>query len=668
MSASPKLTQAFEKFIPQLPMVDIKNQKIIVIGSGPVGIRVCNDILKKNPTANICVFGNEPYSPYNRVQLSSVLAGDVARESVDIDLPDKTIYKNFSFAVCTIKTIDTEEKTITDTFGNSHDYDQLIIATGSRPFVPTIPGIDMPGVYTFRNLKDTDALYARVSRSKHIVVVGGGLLGIEAARALKRFNTRITLIQQGSRLMNRQLDDDAAEILTDQIKSLDIHVITESGVRVVHGITRVDGVTTNNGEKIDCDTVLFCTGISPNVKLARQAGLKVNHGIVVNDQLGTSANNVYAIGECCEHSGQTYGLVSPGFEQSAVLADNLSGGSSLYQGSQKLSRLKVLGRQVVSMGDVADFGRHGLQREIVFRNGESYRKIIVHKGRLIGALAIGDWPALSRIQQLFQQQDKIYPWQRWLFSLQGELWWNKANNDVNLWPKAAVVCQCNNITQGELVTAIDGGCASFKQLSTQCNAGTVCGSCKPLVQQLLGYKGPADKEKGWPLILIASLAALLISALIYFIPGFTIPDSVQESAPLQDYWNDKFWKQVSGFSLLGMATLGLFMSIRKRLNSKRLGDFAFWRVFHVVLGTFCVSLLIMHTGLHLGTNLNQYLMINFLAVIALGSIAGISVAFGHKLSPAKSQSIKKTLAWTHLLVSWPLPMLVGAHIITVYYF
>ena len=641
---------------------------IIVIGSGPVGIRFVQELLIKQPHAAIKLFGNEPYSPYNRVQLSSVLAGDVDREAITYALPDSDAHPNFEYAVCTVKSISTDTHSITDALGHSHFYSQLIFATGSRPFIPGIPGVDQPGVYTFRSLKDTDALYARLSSSKHIVVVGGGLLGIEAARALRRLNTRITLIHQGSRLMNRQLDEEAAVRLENKLTESGINIIVESGVRVVHGLNRVEAITTRNGDKISCDTVLFCTGVICNKELASQSNIKTAHGIVVDEQLQTSSPNIYAIGECCEFNQQTFGFAGPGLDQAAVLADVLSGGNARYLGSSSSSRLKVVNEQVFSTGEVCDFIRHGSQKEIIFQQDNIYRKLVVQKGKLIGLLGIGDWPELPRLQELYQQQRTLFPWQLLLFKTKGRLWINESAGDARTWPAAAIICQCNQLNQSQLISAIDSGCDSLQSLADKTRAGSVCGSCKPLLNQLLGNEAPPEKDKAWLTLLSGSLIALLITAAVIWLPALSMPNSVQQPASLGGIWNDKFWKQVTGFSLLGLSVIGLLMSLRKRFNLTKFGDFAYWRAFHSVLGLLCVAVLIAHTGLHLGQQLNRYLMIDFLLVISLGAVAGIAVSASHKLSPANSLKLRKTLAWAHLLVSWPLPLLLAMHILSVYYF
>lgn len=649
---------------------------VFVIGSGPVGVRFVQELLQRNPHAHVKLFGNEPFAPYNRVQLSSVLAGDIDRESITYQLPCQELHPNFEYIVCAITSIDTAEHTVTDAFGQVHDYSKLILATGSRPFIPTIPGIQQKGVYTFRGLRDTDALYARLSSSKHIVVVGGGLLGIEAARALRRLNTRVTLIHQGSRLMNRQLDDEAAARLALKLQQNGIKIIVESGVRVVHGMNRVEGVTTRHGDRLDCDTVLFCTGVSCNTELALNAGIKIAQGIVVDDQLQTSAEDVYAVGECSEFNQQIFGFAGPGLDQAAVAADVISGGNARYAGSAASSRLKVANEQVFSAGEVCDFPRHGRQREIIYQTDGIYRKLVVHNGKLIGLLGIGDWPELPRIQELYQQQyqqqRKPSPWQLWLFRINGRLWLNNTSSNARNWPATAIICQCNQIPQLTLVKAIESGCASLPALADKTRAGSVCGSCKPLLQQLIGDDAPPEKDKAWFTILIASTLALLVALLVVSSPALTVPDTVQGATSLGGIWNDKFWKQVTGFTLLGLSAMGMLMSLRKRLNYKwlnqKLGEFAYWRAFHIILGLLCVTILIVHTGFHLGVNLNRYLMINFLLVIALGTFAGIAVSISHRLSPAFGLKLRKTLSWIHLIVSWPLPILLAAHILSVYYF
>jgi nitrite reductase (NADH) large subunit len=642
---------------------------IVVIGAGPVGVRFAQELLKHQPNAKIQILGNEPYKPYNRVQLSAFLAGDITREELDLELPEANS-ERLTFLHARISKIDREQKCVIDDLGNQYPYQRLVLATGSRAHLPHIDGRDLSGVFCFRNVKDATHLYARIHQARHVVIVGGGLLGCEAAKALGRYHTKVTLIQQAPRLMNKQLDDRAGQLLQQKLEELGTEVIINDGVRKVHGDSRVTGVDTRTGQHIECDTVLFCAGVSPNIELARDAGLKVATGIVVNDQMLTNDADVYAVGECCEHGGQTYGIVNPGFEQAAIAASQIAGESPVYKGSLSVSRLKVVGEQVCSMGEVADLAERMHQKEISFDDKQgTYRKLVVLKGRLTGALAVGDWPEMNRVQEAFIAQRKLNFWQLWLFRNTGRLWFTQEDADVTTWPEQTLVCQCNALSRGTLSEAVAGGCNTLASLQQKTKAGTVCGSCKPLLQQLCqGESAKLEKEIAWLPVMIFSLLAVLGASIITAIPGLTVADSVQTQGWFEKIWNDGFYKQVTGFTLLGLSVIGLLMSLRKRLKSEKLGQFAYWRVLHIVLGALCALVLIFHTGFHLGENLNQLLIFNFLAVLLLGATAGIVVSLSHQFSAARALKIRKFWSWTHIVVTWPLPALLISHIVTVYYF
>jgi len=645
------------------------SKRYIVIGSGPVGLRFAEDLLKEKPAASIKVFGNEPVSPYNRVQLTALLAGQITLDQIDLPLPDQVRHPSFEFKVSAITEIDRKERRVLDSHGVWHSYDKLILATGARSHVPNIPGVDKQGVYVFRRLADTEALLARIVSSRRVVVLGGGLLGIEAARALSRFATQVALIQQGEYLMNRQLDEVAASLLQAEIESVGIEVITQSGVREVLGEARVDGVRTRSGQVLECDTVVVCAGIKANKELAMRSGLPVGQGVTVDDHMMTSDPAIYAIGECAEHREQLYGLVQPGFEQASVVARALCNKAATYQGSPSVTRLKVVGRAVCSMGEVAERAREPFIS--VWRNRRAkqdrYRKIVLRKGRLIGALAYGEWSEVARVQRAFLDNAYIWPWQRVLFWLFGRLWLGSDAHHVQSWSDSAIVCQCKQVSKGQILgvaKALEQ--PSLENIRRSCGASSVCGSCQPVVSELLEVA--PEKEKNAFAILLMTLCALLIGGLIVALPAAQVSDSVMTQGWYEGIWNDKFWKQVTGFSLLGMTLLGLMMSLRKRFEIRWLGDFKAWRLVHLVLGVLAAGTLVLHTGLHLGSNLNQWLMINFLTLVGVGALAGISISFSHKLKPQLSQRLRKTLAWMHVLVSWPLPALLSAHIFSVYYF
>jgi len=638
---------------------------IAIIGAGPVGMRVAEEVLKRIPNASVTLFGNEPAQPYNRVQLSALLAGEIKREEIFIDLPSVKTGQKFQYEVATIRAIDTNEKLLIDNQGRYFYYQKLILAVGAKAFIPNIQGKDLQGVYSFRHLNDTESLFTRVCRSRSVVVMGGGLLGLEAAKGLLRFGTKVTLIQQGEYLMNRQLDKKAGELLAAKVKKLGIELILNEGVREIVGKLRVEAVRTRSGKLIQCDTVLMCTGISPNINLARTSGIRVAKGIVVNDAMQTSNPNVYAVGECVEHQGKTYGLVQPGYEQALVAAKNIRGEVSAYKGSALSSQLKVVNEQVSSLGEVSNLIQSPKQIEYVWQDKVEgiYRKVIVKKGKLIGAVSIGEWADYPRLQQLYADGQRIHSWQLWRFKLTGKLW---ADADARHWPGETTVCSCQGICKSSIDKHIKQGITELDALSQASGAGQVCGSCKPVLSLLLGSK--AEKEKAWPIIFSLSFFSLLVVALLLVVPATQVADSVLSVPWHEKIWNDKFMKQVTGFSLLGFTAVGLLMSLRKRLNWTWMGQFSTWRFTHLVLGLFCVAGLMLHTGFHFGENLNRWLMLNFLAVTSLGGLAGFAIALTHKLNPSKVKKIRKGLSFIHILVAWPLPLLLIFHIISVYYF
>jgi nitrite reductase (NADH) large subunit len=642
---------------------------VIVIGNGPAGMRFAHELLKREPQARVLVFGNEPYQPYNRVQLSALLAGEIAYDDILSVLPEKTVNTGLEFIYSAISAIDPSQKSVRDSNGEHYHYDHLVIATGSNPHIPNIPGVELTGVYTFRNLKDAEALYGRVARARHIVIVGGGLLGLEAARALQRAHTMVTVIQQAPRLMNRQLDEQASALLTEAVTRLGIKVITESGVRKIEGNQRVAAVTLRTGESILCDTVVLCAGIKPEISLARDANIKINNGIVVNDKLQTNIPNVFAIGECCEHLGVVYGLVNPGFEQAAIAANVIAQGDAQYKGSLEVSRLKVVGQTVCSMGTPCNELRRPLVRELTYyhKKTRTYRKILLHRGIIEGAVGFNEWPELRRVQEAYQFQRRIYPWQYFRFRLFGRLFADE-NDSVKNWPSSTVVCHCNNITQGQLVDQIAKGITRCDELQKATSAGTVCGSCKPLLQNLLGQKETLEKDSHAIGLALSSLISIALVFILFFMPALSPSASVLNSTPFEWLWNDKFYKQVTGFCMLGLTLLGLLFSVRKKLKGTFLGAFSHWRFAHALLSFAAGLMIIAHTGLNLGSNLNLWLVVNFLMAIAAGSATALVIAASHLIKPSLSQSLRKGVRWTHILITWPLPILIFTHILSVYYF
>ncbi len=656
---------------PSVPDPSSTSSPIIVIGSGPVGVAFVQKLKARLPGVRVKLFGAEEAPAYDRIRLSELLAGksSVASLSQDISLDDVECFFH-----CAIVAIDPESRHVVDQNNQIHPYSRLIIATGSRPYRPSIPGVDLKRVYTFRDLRDTEHLVARRAASQHTVVVGGGLLGLEAAAAMARLNTRVSVVQQASHLMNRQLDEKAASLLEASLRKRVSEVYTGSGVREIQPASQaahtVGGVVLRNGHVIACDTVIIAAGIEPNTDLAKASGIAVGRGIKVNTRLETSVAGIYAIGECAEFAGQLYGLVAPGIEQAGVLAAAIAGQEVAYLGSLSASKLKVAGESVFSAGEI-----HSDETTLPLQSAEYcdpekslYRKLLVSRGQLVGALGYGEWEETPRLQSAISEQRRVFFWQLWRFQKTGSLWPQVERTQVASWPASARVCNCRGVTRGDLSRAIQGGCQTVTEITQATGAAGVCGSCEPLLHNLLGEpERPSFSGGSTALALLAALASALLVGFMQI--DFQPSSSIQSLPWWERLWSHSDYKQYTGFTLLGLLALGLLVSLKKRLLPERLrGHFSYWRLWHVFSGVTALLLLGLHTGFELGDNLNRWLILNFLALSALGAVVGLVVSFEAKLPARLGKQARHWSQWAHLLVSWPLPALLSFHILSVYYF
>jgi nitrite reductase (NADH) large subunit len=338
----------------------------------------------------VAVIGEEPRLAYNRVLLSSVLAGETA--SHDIELRPAQWWRDRGVTLkygCVASEIDVGRRELKIANEESITFSKLVLATGSTPLRLDVPGADLAGVHTFRDSRDVDLLLTLAAQRKRVVVVGGGLLGLEAAYGLAKAGAPVTLIHLMDRLMERQLDAPAAQLLKSLVERKGIEILLNASTARIHGERHVEGIELSDGRRIDADAVIFAAGIRPNVALANEAGIPVKRGIVVDDRLQTDAPGIFALGECAEHRGICYGLVEPAYEQARVLARHLSGGSASYAGSVVATNLKVSGVGVFSAGDF--MGAEGAEAIVLSdARGGAYKKLVISGGRLTGAVLVGD--------------------------------------------------------------------------------------------------------------------------------------------------------------------------------------------------------------------------------------------------------------------------------------
>ncbi|MDQ0061800.1 nitrite reductase large subunit NirB [Paenibacillus harenae] len=476
-------------------------KKLVLIGNGMAGVRAIEHLLKLTTDAyEITIFGSEPHPNYNRIMLSSVLEGGADINEIVIN--DWDWYKENNIELHTghtVSRIDTDNKKVTTHLGLEAEYDTLVIATGSNPFMLPIPGADKEGVIGFRDIRDCEIMIETAKTYKKAAVIGGGLLGLEAARGLLHLGMEVDVIHRNAFLMNRELDEPASVMLKRELEEQGMKFLLSKQTASVKGNKRVTGLAFSDGTEICADLVVMAAGIVPNVELAQATGLEVNRGIIVNDYMQTSIPDVYAVGECAEHRGVAYGLVAPLYEQGAVLAKHLAGvDTDGYHGSVTSTKLKVSGVDVFSAGSFRDTpGTRSMRIQDDFAG--TYKKIVVKDGKLIGAVLFGD---ISDGAELFSQIKKGE-------SIEGRekeilLGFAPGGGGAKKDPTAhlaaladdEIICGCNGVSKGAIGDAIlNKGCNTVGAIKACTKAAASCGGCKTDVEGLLHlYAGDAVGE------------------------------------------------------------------------------------------------------------------------------------------------------------------------------
>ena len=472
-------------------------KKLVLVGNGMAGVRTIEHLLKLAPNAyDVTIIGAEPHPNYNRIMLSSVLAGGA--DMRDIVLNDWDWYRENGIRLLAGRRaakLDTGAKRVSTEDGVTIPYDELILATGSDPFMLPLPGADKEGVIAFRDIKDCEIMMETSKTFRKAIVIGGGLLGLEAARGLLHLGMDVSVVHIHPYLMERQLDETAAKMLQAELERQGMKFLLRKNSAAILGKKRVAGLAFNDGTEEEADLIVMAVGIRPNVALARTAGIEVNRGIVVDDYMATSAENVYAVGECAEHRGIAYGLVAPLYEQGAVLAKKLAGAQTAgYAGSVTSTKLKVSGVDVFSAGRYD--GPPG-SRSIRFQDEVDgvYKKIIMQDGKLIGAVLFGDTGDGAELFSVIKSGESIEGREKELLlgaAAAGGKRVSPVDKLRNL-PDDEIICGCNGVSKGTIAGAIlDKGCTSVGEIKACTKASGSCGGCKPLVEGLLEiYAGDA---------------------------------------------------------------------------------------------------------------------------------------------------------------------------------
>ncbi|HUO08857.1 MAG TPA: nitrite reductase large subunit NirB [Phycisphaerae bacterium] len=472
-------------------MIRPQKQKLVILGNGMAGARTAEEILQRAPEAfEITIIGAEPHGNYNRILLSNILNGTQTADEITINSIEW--YKQNGIhliAGAPAIGISLAKRTVGLLDGRQIPFDKLIIATGSRPFVPPIPGIDLYGVYTFRTLEDCSSIAKFAKKSKVAAVIGGGLLGLEAAKGLMTHGPAVHIVEMAPHLMAVQVDSAGGAILGKTIASLGAIAHTNKATAEIlsDAGSRVRALKFKDGSELACDMVVISAGIRPNLELAKEAGLATERAIVVDDQMLTGDPDVYAVGECAQHRGKCYGLVAPLYEQCKVVADHITQANpgATYTGSFIATKLKVMGVNVASMGERDELPADEVVRyqEPDAAGGGVYKKLIIRNNKLAGAILVGDTEAYEGLAEKMKSQAEL-PRRRaeLLFGAPTEC---SAEFSLASMPDDKQICDCNGVCKGKIVEAIKAGKTTVQAVGKATRAGTGCGSCKKLVKSLI---------------------------------------------------------------------------------------------------------------------------------------------------------------------------------------
>ena len=477
-------------------------KRLVVVGNGMAGIACVEQILKLGHEFEITVFGEETHVNYNRILLSSVLAGE--EEPDDIVLNDIDWYQTHGIDLrlgVRIHQVDRANRVVDGSDGARIAYDYLILATGSNPSIPAIEGKDKEGVYVFRTLDDTRSLIDRAVPGLKTVVIGGGLLGLEAARGLQVRGCDVTVVQRSKNLMNRQLDATGGLFLQRAMERLGIRILLHHQTSAILGSGRVEGVRFTDGKELNAELVVIAAGVRPNMHLAKTAGLDVREGVIVDDYLQTSDPRIFAVGECTEHRGVTFGLVAPLYEQAKVLAASITGNDTTpFEGATLATRLKIMGVDVFSAGafEEREPGVEAVRYEDAALG--IYKKLLIKANRLYGVILIGDASDETRYKNWLRTGEDLSDRRRYLLS-PGPA--SDGGADVAAIPDSETVCGCMGVSKGSIITAIHShGVRTMAALKERTRASTSCGACAGTCSSILNAVCPDFSDEG-PKVLCA---------------------------------------------------------------------------------------------------------------------------------------------------------------------
>ena len=642
-------------------------EPLIIIGNGMVAAHFCEQFVQLGLGSKyrLMIFGDEPRLAYDRVNLTAYAHRN---NFTEIQFHSHQWYDDNHIELFIdekILSVDTENQQILSDKGRKLSYAKLIFATGSSPFVPKIPGTDLKDVYTYRNCSDVDEIRYISRHKEHAVVIGGGLLGIEAADFLKFQGMETHIIEMADFLMPRQLTPDAANLLKDKIEGKGFTVHTGTSTKA---ITRTDGkiiLQLSDEKTIETDLVVISAGIRPNSKIAAEAGLDCapRGGILCNDELTTSDPNIFVMGECARHNDTIYGLVAPGYKMAEILAKRLAGEDITFTGADTSTRLKMLGEQVISIGAALQpYPSH------TYSDANHYRMLVQHNMKLIGAIGIGDWEESGQIQAAVQNNMQLTDKELKTFEKTGRLW--EEAPELEKWPDSTIICNCRQVTKGEIIRCYKA-CNDLTKVQDQTGAGSVCGSCQPTVAKLCGQNIQLRQKPSIGMMVFSSLCLITLLVICYSPVFWNIDSYNSDRYRISEFLRSFLMRQVTGYTVLFFGILAALIGVRKRWKRFSFGKFSKWRISHAVFALLSLIAVIFHTGFSSGKNLNSWLFYSFISMNFFGVITGFTASFeffGTNRLSAFCRRWRPQMTFIHLLIFWPLPALLVFHIIQAYFF
>ncbi|HVR61314.1 MAG TPA: FAD-dependent oxidoreductase [Polyangia bacterium] len=646
----------------ELSSASARARTVVVVGNGMVSHHLCQRLVEQGAgnCPRIVVLGEETRPAYDRVRLGEMLKG---RRATSLKLATADWYFQNGIDLVLgdpVVTVDRDAKIVRTKSGREVSYDSLVFATGASPVMPPMEVEEKTDIFVIRTTGHVETLRARATTARKAAVVGGGLLGLEAARSLLDAGLEVSVIEAGPQLMARQLDEEASTVLKNKLERSGLKVILGEKVQRIaaagQGRARLVFQAGSSRPALEVDLVVISIGVRPRDELATACGLSCGRdgGIAVDKLLRTSDRRIFAMGDCAAVDNVTFGLIAPGYRMAEALAGTLLGHPTEFDMPVAPVRLKVAGVEVVTMGETRRRARHRTYR---FRHNSVYRRVVIEDGRVVGATSVGNWPELGAVQESISDRRHLDLGWRERFNREGTLWRGVAAPAISR--REDKVCMCANVTAGTIQDAIAAGCTTVDAIATATGATRGCGSCLPLVSLMVGQPAAPDrKPRAW----MAGFAALALAgtALMLALPPAPLADALA-SFGVDRLFREPFWQQVSGFTLLGMCALAMLLPLAKRALHVGGTSLPAWRAAHTGIGVGALLAMVVHTNLRTGHHMNFVLEAAFAALLLLGGAAGL-------LGLDRGGRLGRLLRLGHLFVFWPLLGLIGLHVLAVYYF